>query len=314
MATKATEVKWIAIAIGLFDDEKIMLIESMPEGDTILVIWLKLLLLAGKCNDDGILILNNRMAFTDEMLATVFRRPLNTVRMALQAFEDLGMIDVIEGTVTIPNWSKYQEVRSLEQIRANNAERQKRFRERQKLKALGMPESDTESEENDGRNVTDNATDNVTNNVSVTPRVTPICNNNNKYNNNNNKNIDIYDGGPSATEPAVSGDTDLSISDSDEKKSKKPTRHRYGEYKHVMLTDEQYQNLTDEHGEQVVGEAIRVVDEYCERSGRRYKNYYLVIKDWGIDRAQQNIRKAGRPGSKSGSGNPFLDMLQEGRC
>ena len=128
------------------------------------------------------------------------------------------------------------------------------------------------------------------------------------------KNIDIYDGGPSATEPAVSDDTESLISESDKKKSKKPVRHRHGEYQHVMLTDKQYQDLTDEHGEQVVEEAIKVVDEYCERSGRRYKNYYLVIKDWGIDRAQQNIRKASRPGSKSGSGNPFLDMLQEGRC
>ena len=128
------------------------------------------------------------------------------------------------------------------------------------------------------------------------------------------KDIDTYGSGPSATEPAVSDDTESLISESDKKKSKKPVRHRHGEYQHVLLTDEQYQNLTDEYGDQVAEEAIRVVDEYCELSGKTYKNYNIAIKNWGIERAQQNLRKAGRTGSKSGSGNPFLDMLQEGRC
>ena len=42
------EVKWIKIVTDIFDDEKILLIETLPEADSIIVIWLKLLCLAGK--------------------------------------------------------------------------------------------------------------------------------------------------------------------------------------------------------------------------------------------------------------------------
>ena len=81
------EVKWIKICTDIFDDEKILLIENMPEADSIIVIWFKLLCLAGKQNNGGVFMLNDKIAYTEEMLATIFRRPLNTVRLALKTFE-----------------------------------------------------------------------------------------------------------------------------------------------------------------------------------------------------------------------------------
>jgi len=102
------EVKWIKIVTGIFDDEKIQLIEQMPDGDTILVIWFKLLCLAGKTNNHGIIMLSDKIPYTEEMLSTVFRRPINTVRLALKAFEAYGMVEIVDGTVTIANWEKHQ--------------------------------------------------------------------------------------------------------------------------------------------------------------------------------------------------------------
>lgn len=101
------EVKWIKIVTDVFDDEKILMIESMPEADAIIVIWFKLLCLAGKQNNSGVFLMG-RMPYTDEMFTTVFRRPLNTVRLALKTFEQFGMIEIINNTVTIPNWDKHQ--------------------------------------------------------------------------------------------------------------------------------------------------------------------------------------------------------------
>ncbi len=66
-------VQWIKITTDIFDDEKIQLIESMPEGDTLIVIWFKILVLAGKQNNSGILSLGNKVYYTEEMLSTVFR-------------------------------------------------------------------------------------------------------------------------------------------------------------------------------------------------------------------------------------------------
>ena len=65
-------VQWIKITTDIFDDEKIQLIESMPEGDTLIVIWFKILVLAGKQNNSGILSLGNKVYYTEEMLSTVF--------------------------------------------------------------------------------------------------------------------------------------------------------------------------------------------------------------------------------------------------
>ena len=97
----ASDVKWIKICSDIFDDEKIMLIENLPSADSIIVIWFKLLCLAGKNNNSGVFILNDKIAYTDEMLATVFRRDINTVRLALKTFENYGMIEIVSGVYTI---------------------------------------------------------------------------------------------------------------------------------------------------------------------------------------------------------------------
>ena len=131
------DVKWIKIVTDIFDDEKMLLIESMPEADSIIVIWFKLLCMAGKQNNSGVFMLNDRIAYTDEMLATVFRRPLNTVRLALRTFEQYGMIEIVDNVVTIPNWEKHQSLDKIEQAKAKNRQRVAAHRERQKMLAAG---------------------------------------------------------------------------------------------------------------------------------------------------------------------------------
>lgn len=129
----AASISWIKITTNIFDDEKILLIESLPEADSIIVIWFKLLTLAGKCNNNGILMLNDSIPYTEEMLATIFRRPLNTVRLALETFEKFGMIVTLHETITIPNWEKHQQVESLDKIREKTNMRVRAYRERQKM-------------------------------------------------------------------------------------------------------------------------------------------------------------------------------------
>ena len=129
------EVKWIKITTDIFDDEKILLIESLPERDSLLVIWFKLLCMAGRQNNSGVFMLNDRIAYTDEMLATIFRRPLNTVRLALTTFESYGMIEIIDNVITIPKWEKHQNIDGMEKIKEQNRARVAKHREKQKLLA-----------------------------------------------------------------------------------------------------------------------------------------------------------------------------------
>lgn len=125
------DVKWIKIVTDVFDDEKILMIETLPEADSIIVIWFKLLCLAGKQNNSGVFLMG-RMPYTDEMFATVFRRPINTVRLALKTFEDFGMIEIINDAVTIPNWEKHQSIETLDKIREQTRLRVAKHREKQK--------------------------------------------------------------------------------------------------------------------------------------------------------------------------------------
>lgn len=129
------DVKWIKITTNIFDDEKIKLIDTMPDRDTLLVIWFKLLAMAGKTNDNGLVYIIKEMPMTDEMLATIFNRPINTVRMALDVFSKFRMIE-INKHVNIINWEKHQNIDGLEKIREQNRIRQEKHREKKKQQLL----------------------------------------------------------------------------------------------------------------------------------------------------------------------------------
>lgn len=133
-----SDVRWIKITTDIFDDEKIQLIESMPEGDTLIVIWFKLLVLAGKQNYSGVLALGDKIFYTEEMLTTVFRRKATTVKLTLKTFEQFSMIAFVDGAVTIPNWEKHQNIDGLEKIRQQTRERVARHRQKQKALVAGQ--------------------------------------------------------------------------------------------------------------------------------------------------------------------------------
>lgn len=109
----ASDVKWIKITTDIFDDEKILLIESLPDAYAIITCWFKLLCLAGKQNNSGVFMMG-RIAYTDKMLATIFRMKETTVTLALQTFEQFGMVEIVNGVITIPNWNKHQTLDAYE--------------------------------------------------------------------------------------------------------------------------------------------------------------------------------------------------------
>lgn len=127
------EVKWIKIVTDIFDDEKILLIESLPDADSIIVIWFKLLCLAGKQNNSGIFLMNGRIPYTDKMLATIFRRNEATVKLALNTFEQFGMIEIIDNVITIPNWEKHQNIDGMERIKEQTRARVQKHRDKMKM-------------------------------------------------------------------------------------------------------------------------------------------------------------------------------------
>lgn len=226
------DVKWIKIAINMFDNRKIRQIETMPDGDSLLLIWVKLLCLAGNVNDGGYIYLTKEIPYTDEMLATQFNKPITTIRLALKTFEQFGMIEVINNIIFLSSWEKYQNTDKLAEIRAQTRARVAKHREKQKLLEAGQGNNES----------------NVTCNVTVTQG--------------------------NATD--IEEDKDI---DKRKNISKKPTRHKYGDYGNVLLSDDDLAKLKAEFPADWENR-IQRLSEYMASSGKSYKNHLATIRNW----------------------------------
>lgn len=144
-----SEVKWIKLATGLPDNRKIKQIRKLPQGDTIALLWVFLMCLAGETNDDGAVYFLPEIPYTDEMLADQFGMDVNTVRLGLATFQRFGMVEIVDDIIHLEAWEKWQSVDKLSEIREKNRKRVARHREKKRLAA-------------------GNADCNVTGNVTVT--------------------------------------------------------------------------------------------------------------------------------------------------
>lgn len=157
-----SQVEWIKIRVDMFDDEKIKLIQSMPDGDTLVVLWIRMLTLAGKINDNGWIYLREGTPYTPQMLSIIFGKPQPVVELALRTFSDFGMIENTEKGIRIVNWEKHQNVDGLERIRQQTRERVRKYREKKKQETPLLPQPESEQ-----------GGCNVTGNVTVTPGNAP---------------------------------------------------------------------------------------------------------------------------------------------
>lgn len=134
------DVKWIKLATGLPDNRKIKQIRRLPEGDTIALMWVFLMCLAGETNDDGMVYFTPEIPFTEEMLADQFAIDLNTIRLGLTTFQRFGMIEIVDDIICLSSWEKWQAVDRLSEIREYN--RLAKRKSREKKKALQAPSED----------------------------------------------------------------------------------------------------------------------------------------------------------------------------
>ena len=131
-----SSVKWIKINIDMFDDEKIKIIQAMPEGDSLLVVWIKLITLAGKTNDGGYIYIAENMPYTEEMLATIMNKPINTIRLALSTFLSLKMIEEDTKGIYLVNFEKHQSLDKMEKLKEQNRIRVAKYRDKKKQELL----------------------------------------------------------------------------------------------------------------------------------------------------------------------------------
>jgi predicted phage replisome organizer len=127
------DVKWIKLTTDMFDNRKIKHLRRLPDGNNIVLIWVMLLTMAGRCNSNGMIFLTENIPYTPKMLADELDFEENTVKLALASLEQLNMVVTDQGYFTIAGWEEYQNIEGMEKIREQNRLRKQRQREKQKL-------------------------------------------------------------------------------------------------------------------------------------------------------------------------------------
>ena len=214
------EVKWIKLTTDMFDNRKIKHLRKLPEGNNIVLIWVMLLTMAGRCNASGMIFLTENIPYTPKMLADELDFEENTVQLALQVLEQLNMITTNQGFFSIAGWEEYQSVDRMEKMREQNRLRQKKWYDKQRM----LP--------------------NVSPNANLTQ--------------------------PNATDIDIEVDKDID--------KKNNIRHKYGEYKNVLLSDADMEKLQSEFTDWQ--ERIERLSAYIASTGKRYKNHLATIRNW----------------------------------
>ena len=74
-------------------------------------------------------------------------------------------------------------------------------------------------------------------------------------------------------------------------KKDKPEKHKFGEFQHVLLTQDEYDRLVADRGAVATDEAIKFFDEYIEDKGYKTKSHNMALRRWVFDAVEDKKRK-----------------------
>lgn len=324
------DIKWIKITANIFENRKIRQIETLPDGDAVIVIWLKLLCLAGQINDNGAIYFTSEIPYTEEMMATQFNRPLNTIKMALQVFQEFGMIQIENDLLKISNWQKYQNIEGMERIREQTRKRVQKYREEQRklmesqfCQYCGKPATGydhilatarggTDKDENKIpcckecnrikndkpvvdflNNNRDRINDEIVTSNEKLKKFISLCNVTNRYTVTLRNAIEEEEEEEKEkNKNNIKENINTKESANATAKANRIQKHKYGEYKNVLLTDEELEKIKDEYPDWQ--KRIENLSNYIASTGKSYKSHYATIRNWA--RRDQTQQQAKRPG------------------
>lgn len=250
------DVKWISLSINMFDNRKIKSIRLLPEGNNIVLIWVMLLTIAGRCNADGNVFVTEDIPYTTKVLANELGFKEKTIKNALDTLVQFDMIQVAGGYIHIIGWSEHQNIDGMAKIREQNRIR----KQRQRDKSQNECEMSRDTSRLMSRDVT-------------------------QQNKNKRENIDKKE--------------------SVKEKAPAPKRE-HGEYKNVLLTDEELAKLQAEYPADYES-MIENLSSYMASKKVSYESHYATIRRW----AKEDKQKANEKGAPAYvKNNPFLQFKQ----
>ncbi len=254
------EVKWVKLTTDMFDNRKIRHLRRLPEGNNIVLIWVMLLTMAGRCNSGGMIFLTENIPYTPKMLADELDFEESTVLLALEALERLDMILTDNGVFTIAGWEEYQNIEGMDKIREQNRLRKQRQRENQKLlestsrdshvTVTGCHAVEEEKEEDKEKEI----------------------------------HSFIHSGGAYVSQKVEESGLEGSDAEAYRKEIQEGLKLKYMQgtlgQGYVLMSDEQFEDLLDKLSLDEIDKYMAIIVG-CEKSGKRYKkkSHYQAILD-----------------------------------
>jgi len=347
VAEKDKKYYWLKLKRDFFKRHDIQIIEGMPNGKDYILFYLKLL--CESVDHDGNLRFSEEIPYNEEMLATITNTNVDIVRSAVKLFAGLNMIDILDdGTYYM---TQVQKMIGSETYWAQKKREQKALptlqngSRRLNANTLRLPNGtiknvDEKRYGGNGMLVMDRSGGKC---EVCGSEEKILIHHNNGYSNDPEDLIvlcakchgqahSIKMGGKVPTpsneipicpsksiEKDIDKELDIEIeSDSDSPnppppKPKKPVKHKYGEYKNVLLTDEEVEKLQKEFGDKMTKECITFLDEYIEYKGYKAKSHYLAIRKWVVDAVNEKVfkrQKANNKNTSSMKGTYDLDAFE----
>ena len=223
--------------------------------------------------NDGKLMFNDRIPYNAEILAKVTRHNVAIVEKALFLFEELGLIEKLD------NGAIYMlDIQNFIGKSSNEADRIRNYRSRINQEKQNLIEDST-------------------NVVQMYDKSTP------KIEIEKELDIDIE----------LNIKKDNSTPTPSKSKKIKPQKHKHGEYKHVLLTDDEFERLKKDFD--FYEELIKKLDEYIETSGKKYKNHNLVLRGWVLnwynEQGYKTTRKEVEPSWLNEKPKPKEETLED---
>lgn len=278
-----------------FNSNEIVLLEAMPDGYLYSNILLKLYLKSLK--DNGKLMFNERIPYNAQMIAAITGHQIGTVEKALKFFLDMGLIEILDsGAIYMLDIQQYIGKSSTE------SDRKREYRRR------------IEAEKSVTGQIEDKCPENVTEMSGQCPLEIDIelekeiktdieLNRERDYTASNEANTSVNPLDGMMNPPEYPGEVE------EKPKKKKPTKHKHGEYKNVLLTDEELEKLKDRFPDWE--DRIERLSLYIESKGACYKSHYATILSWARREDGQGQKTAGKGKYEPYRGNRTADMLQD---
>lgn len=299
---------WIKLSMSIFDNRKIKMIMRGRNGYRNFVIWVKLLCLAGKLADDGLLYVVKELPYSDADLAAEIDVSRDALAEAMGEFIRLGMVVMnAEGLPRVKNFTDYQSIDELRSIREYHRVAKQKQRERKRAEALAAiaalearadstvadVRDKSATSLGDGGGGVKTATDKeIKNNTEF-----EIREEREKREETKKTETEHETESPSAAS-AVGAPSSVSDSPSVSAPAPAPARSPHGKFSNVFLSEGEMSELNAQYG----AETERVIEElssYIASYGERYKSHYATLVRW-LERGRSEPH--GRASSASGAG------------